>query len=309
MNLKLNLPVGLFLFRETTIGAEHEAAVFIPEIWANRSLEILKNNTVMVGLCTRDYEDEIASYGNTINVQTRGALSVNDKAEHTSVTLQAPTGTSQAVVLSAHKEISFLVEDVAGSQANENLIDGYVEDSAIAIAEEIDLDLLGEVATVDDITWDPANIYDSILAARTALVVDGKSGSRPRYLVIRDLAELLNVEEFISSDYVTAGALSEGAIGKIAGFEVFEDANVLANVSPSGRHRIAMVRGALTLVSRRLPDPPDNTGVRSATVNADGIGLRVIYGYNMNYLGTQVTIDILYGQKVMRTEWMYDLAE
>jgi len=312
MHKRFLLPVPGFLFRDTaiTIAADTEAAVFIPEIWANRALGKLRSQTCMIGLSIRDYEDEIAKYGDTINVQSRGTLEANDKTANTSVTLQAPTATTQAVVLDNHKEVSFLVEDVAEAQANLTVIDGYVEDAAIVLGETIDIALLGQYANVagaKQVTAVTALDEDDFLAARTNLVVEGKCGNRPRYCIVRDLAEILTVDIFINRDYVSEGSIEEAAVGKIAGFEIFENNNTIQTTSPSQTRRLYFARGALALVVRRLPNPPVDTGVKAATVVEDNIALRVLYGYNMDYLGMQVTLDILYGSKIIRSDWIGEI--
>jgi len=313
MRTRLYLPVFGFVFADTasTIAADSEAAAFIPEIWANRALGQLRSQTCMAALCVRDYEDEIASYGDTVNVQKRGTLVAHDKSPNTSVTLQNPTATTIPVVLDNHKEVSFLVEDVAEAQANVEVMDGYVEDGAIVLGEAIDVSLLGQYANVDAdnvITLAAAIDEDDFFSARSNLVVTGKCGNRPRYVIVRDLAELLTVDKFVSRDYVSEGSLEEGAIGRIAGFQVFENNNTIQTVSPSQTHRLYMARGALALVSRRLPNPPADTGVKAATIVEDNIALRVLYGYNLNYLGMQVTLDILFGSEILRDEWIGEIA-
>jgi hypothetical protein len=310
MKLKLSLPLFGYTFGiaspAATIAADTEAAVFIPEIWANRALGQLRAQTCMVGLSARDYEDSIASYGDTVNVQKRGTLVTNDKTPNTAVTLQNPTATTIPVVLDNHKEVSFLVEDVAEAQANLSVLDGYVEDGAIVLGEPIDVALLGEYANVaagNVITLSAGIDEDDFLAARTNMVITGKSGNRPRYMVIRDLAEIITVDKFVSRDYTKDGSLEDAAIGKLAGFQIFENNNVIQTTSPSRTHRLYFVKGSICLVTRRLPNPPADTGVKSATIVEDGVALRVLYGYNMDFLGMQVTLDILFGTKILRSEW------
>ena len=323
MYSEFSLPVGLVSFADDDYLSDlnvkslahdetDEMGVFIPEIWAVRALGALRDNCVMTSLVVRDYENELATMGNTVNVQKRGALVTNDKDTHKAVTLQQPQADTVAVVLDNHKEVSFLVEDVGAAQANTDVIDGYIEDGAIAMGDTIDRSLLYHYLAAYNAgyTIDIGAAFDNTdaLACRTALVIDGKSGGRPRYLVVRDLAELLIVDKFISSDYVDRHAIEEGAVGKIEGFQVFEDANVYQTTSPTQVRRLAFVRGGLVFVTRRLPDPPADLGVRSATIVEDNVALRVLYGYNMSFLGTQVTMDILFGSKILRPEWVYDVS-
>jgi hypothetical protein len=63
---------------------------------------------------------------------------------------------------------------------------------------------------------------------------------------------------------------------------------------------LAFHRDAIVLASRPLPPVPDGMGAKSAVMNEDGIAVRVIWAYNANYLGVQVTMDVLYGVAELR---------
>ena len=113
----------------------------IPEFWANVALGALRANCVMASLVNRDYSNEIATHGDAVNIVRRGALTVNDKTPGKTITIQNPNNTKQVVILDKHKEISWLIEDVTSVKAISDAIN-YVTDAAIAIAEQIDLDIL-----------------------------------------------------------------------------------------------------------------------------------------------------------------------
>jgi len=59
------------------------------------------------------------------------------------------------------------------------------------------------------------------------------------------------------------------------------------------------MKGAIALVSRPLVQPPSSTGVRSAVVSYNGLALRVTITYNGTSQGILVTIDCLYGVKIL----------
>lgn len=321
MYLELCLPVKSFEFAEDIVSiagglgvSGQEATAFIPEIWANTALGRLRSQTCMAALASRDFEDEIASQGDTVNIPKRGVLYSNKKSPHKPVKLQAPSADTIPVVMDNHQEVSFLIEDVAAAQANQSILEGYVDDAAIVLGEDIDVALLGEYEFVD-----AANVIDCsvagkileshILTARTLLKITGKSGNRPRYLIIKDLAELVTIDHLINKDFIDRAVIPEDNVGSIHGFEVYENNNLIEDVSPPAAHRLVFVQGAITLVTRRLPNPPANVGVQAGTVIDDNIALRALYGYNMNYLGMQITIDILFGTKIIRQEWVAEITE
>lgn len=282
------------------IRAGTEAAAFIPEIWAATALGALKANTVMARLVNRNFEDAVAQRGDTVNIPVRGALSVNDKAENTAVTLQTPSATTKQVVLNKHKEISILVEDVARAQANQNIIQGYIEDGMIAIAEQIDSDLLalysGFSTTPIDATSGSGGIVAATVTEARRLLNAAKVPMQGRNIVWHEDAEkeLLDLEKFTSADFGDDGsAVREAHIGRKYGFSHFMDQQV--KVATGECKNLAFHRDSMVLVTRPLPSIPDGLGARSAVMSEDGIGIRVVWSYNPDHLGVQVTLDVLYG--------------
>ena len=282
-----------------------EAANFIPEIWAASALGALKANTVMARLVNRNYQNEIAKFGDILHIPKRGTLSVNNKAANTVVTLQTPSSDVVNLTLDKHKEISFLVENIAEAQANQDIISGYIEDGMKAIAEQIDGDLLalysGFSTTPIDATSGSGGIVAGTVTEARRLLNDAKVSQMDRYIVWHQDAEseLLEIEKFTSSDFGDNGdAVREAIIGRKYGFAHFMDQMV--KEASSEAKNLAFHRDAIVLASRPLPPVPDGMGARSAVMNEDGIAVRVIWAYNAAYLGIQVTLDVLYGVAELR---------
>lgn len=281
------------------------AAGFIPEIWAASALGYLKANTVMARLVNRNFENEIAKAGDILHIPRRGTLSVNDKTANTVVTLQVPTADTVDVTLNKHKEVSFLVEDVAKAQANQDMIAGYIEDGIKVIAQQIDTDLLalysGFSTTPIDATGGSGGITAATVTEARRLLNAAKVPQQDRFIVWHEdaEAELLEVEKFTSSDFGDNGdAVREAIIGRKYGFSHFMDQMVTEATGEA--KNLAFHRDAIVLATRPLPDVPEGTGARSAVMSEDGIGIRVLYAYNPSYLGMQVTLDILYGVAELR---------
>lgn len=282
-----------------------EAAAFIPEIWAATALGALKANTVMARLVNRNYENEVATQGDTVNVPTRGSLSVNDKAADTAVTLQTPSATTTAVLLDKHKEVSFIVEDIAAAQANQDIISGYIEDGIIVMAEQVDSDLLalysGFSTTDIDATSGSGGIVTSTVTEARRLLNAAKAPLANRFIVWHEDAEkeLLALEKFTSSDFGDDGsAIREANIGRKFGFDHYMDQQVPTAASVC--YNLAFHRDAITMVSRPLPPVPANMGAQSSVMEEDGFSIRVSWSWNASHLGMQITIDMLYGVLELR---------
>lgn len=282
-----------------------EAANFIPEIWAASALGALKANTVMARFVNRNYEDAIARAGDILHIPKRGTLSVNTKTANAVVTLQTPSSDVVNLTLDQHKEVSFLVEDIAAAQANQDIIAGYVTDAMMALAENIDAAILAlytsfSTTPIDATSGSGGITAESVTEARRLLNA-AKVPQEGRFIAWHEdaEAELLGIEKFTSSDFGDPGdAVREAVIGRKYGFTHAMDQQVV--VATGEVKNLAFHRDAIVLATRPLPPPPANSGVQSSVMAEDGIGIRVIYAYNPSYLGVQVTLDILYGVAILR---------
>lgn len=290
------------------------AQYFIPEIWANVALEVLRNNIVLARLTPVDSAITGSfSVGDTLHIPYPGTFTANDKAEGSPVTLQTPSGSSEVTVaLNKHKEVSFLVEDVVNAQTNQNIMSRYSEAAVVAIAEVIETDLwalysgfthsVGTTGT--DLT------AASIRAARKQLNVQ-KAPMANRALVVspKDEISILG-DSTLQSFFAFAqnAGVREGSMGRVYGFDLYMSqlVPVVAGTPPSTKN-LALVgggNGALVMAMRPFATIPEGIGVRVATVRdpESGLMIRVIMAYNPSYLGTQITLDVLYGVKMLRDE-------
>lgn len=278
-----------------------EAAGFIPEIWAATALGALKANTVMARLVNRNYENQFQGIGDIINVPRRGTLTVNTKAANTVVTLQTPTADTIPLTLNRHKEVSFLVEDIAKAQANQDFIQGYIDDAVKAIAEEVDAAILalysGFSTTPIDATTGSGGVTIADITEARRLLNAAKVPQEDRHIVWHEDAEseVLNLEEFTRANWDPGNtdALVNARMGRKFGFTHYMDQNVV--VATNECKNLAFHRDAIMLAFRPLPPPPPETGARAVTMTEDGFAIRVLYGYNMSHLALQVTLDVLYG--------------
>lgn len=285
------------------ITAENHS-IFIPEIWVSMALGMLFDRCVMPKLVSTDFKDEISKQGNTVNIPERGVLTANDKTQGSPVTLQAPAGSLHSLVLNEHKEVSFLVEDVAEAQSSVKNMMGYLSDAMNVISGALDTSLLELYSSCSQVQENEGDITEpEILAARKMLNRE-QVPFEDRYLVLGDSADeqMLQIERYTDASKVgRAGMITEGAIGRIHGFDVFTDPRVIVTLaSPAKEHGLAFQRIAFTLATRPLPLPPQGTGAQGVYAEQNGVAMRLIYAYNASYLGVQCTTDILYGCIVLR---------
>lgn len=201
------------------------AANFIPEIWANRALEILRANMVMAKLVMRDTEVASFAKGDVLNITIPGTMVANDKAANGTVTLQVPSDGTVAVTLNKHKEASFLVEDIVRAQQNQEVMDVYLNSAVIAIAERIETDLFGLIlgANTSIGTLGTNLTGASIRSARNTLNKQ-KAPVAQRYMVLSpdDETTVLgdsNLATFFAN--ARPETIARGAIGELYGLETY----------------------------------------------------------------------------------------
>jgi len=286
------------------------ASAFIPEIWAQRALEVLRANIVLARLVTKDTDVATFQFGDVLHIPYPGTFTANDKAANTAVTLQTPSGGADiSVTLNKHKEVSFLLEDVVRAQANQDLMDRYISAAVPPIAQAIETDLFALYAGLSTtVGTSGTNISAAtVLAARKALN-DNRVPLAPRHLVVSPKDEIALLSDSNLATYFAnarSEAIEQGAIGPLYGFTVWMSQLVpVVSGTPNSTKNLAFAPDFAILAMRALPEPPAGSGARSAAVRDpdSGLVIRVTSAYNPTFLGVQVTIDVLYGVAELRDE-------
>lgn len=283
-----------------------ENVKFLPTIIAQKALGRYASYMNLAKTVSRNFDYTSATQGQTIKVPKRGAVSANAKVANTAVTKQAPTATDVSVTLDQHFEVTLLLEDVVKVMENQNTMDGYAEDAAIALAEKVEAKLadlyttipVGQVVTFNKTS--AATMERSFIEARQKLI-DLKIPlleKRYGYLSTNITTELLQIERFTAQDKIGGNsAIADGRIARVAGFDLFESQMVSYTGSPAIYHNLLYTRNAFVLATRPLPVAPAGMGVNQVVVNDPNIdvGLRVTSAYDKDYLGMQLTLDVLFG--------------
>lgn len=284
------------------------ASAFIPEVWANRALEVLRANVVLAKLVTKDTDIATFQYGDVLHIPYPGTFTASDKTAGGAVTLQTPSGGADiSVTLNKHKEVSFLIEDPARAQANQDLMDRYINAAIPALAEAIESDLFALYAGLtNSVGTSGTDLTPAVIRAARKTLNDNKVPLSPRHLVISPKDEIALLGNSDLSAYFAnarSEAVAQGAIGQLYGFTVWMSQLVpVVSGTPNSTKNLAFHPDFAILAMRALPEPPAGSGVRSAVVRdpESGLVIRVTSAYNPTYLGVQVTLDVLYGVAELR---------
>lgn len=273
----------------------------LPTIIAAETLGALSSNMALVGLVNRDYSSELATYGQTVTIGVRGALTANAKAEGANVTRQAPSTTTKSVTLNNHYEVTFGQEDIARMLVRPDLIAGYARDAAIALLEKVENTIAALYSGFSQSIDALSGLGEDDFRNAQRLLNAAKAPNTDRWAVLNEdaLYEAQGIERIVNRDYAESlGNIQANRYqGNAFGFNIFMDQNIITT-GGEGKN-IFGHRDAIALVTRpmRTTDLPT---VSQVSMSENGIGLRVTRWYDANGLAEQMTIDTLWGVGELR---------
>lgn len=217
---------------------------FIPELWSARLLYALEKAHVATNLVNRNYEGEISNHGDTVHINTIGAITVKSYTKNTDI--DAPetlTTTEQTLVIDQAKYFNFQVDDVDKVQAAGELVDTAMGRAAYALADVSDAYLLGVIAAgaaagntigsaAAPVALTASNVYENIVKLKTKLDKANVPNTGRTIVVPPDVHSLLLLDDRFAKSTATAGqeALINGLVGRIAGFDVYMSNNVKTGI-------------------------------------------------------------------------------
>jgi len=286
---------------------------FIPEKVAFSAINKLTSYMNLAKTVYRDFEDEVSSEGDSIRVPKFGTLSANEMSQTGQVTMQNPADDEVSIDLDQHWEVSFLIRDVAKAMSKPKVMDGYVKNGAIALAEKIETSLASLYASAGDTIDAGSSLALADLRSLRKKHVDlNIPRLAPKFLYVdtQGYTDLLALGTFTdASQFGSRSPLLEGKIPSLYGYGIFESQNIQSSGSPATNHCLGYTEEAMALVMRPLPNPGDGLGVKSAVVQdpESGVGMRVSYSWDKDHLGVQVTLDVLFGVGVLRDDFLIDV--
>lgn len=269
------------------LGSDHITATtadnFIPEVWINEVRAARESNLVMAKRVK--LLNHANKPGDTINIPDVSSLSAADKSAQTEVSLQATTESKFTVSIDSWKHVAFLIEDIAKIQSATDLRKEYTDKAGSAIAKAVDTDLLDLYSSLSQSVGTQGIDIDEELILEAKQKLDEADAPRSdRTLLIAPAQEksLLRISRFTEADKIGDGgkALKDGMIGRIHGFDVFVSTNIPTDSGTT--KNLAFHKDAFVLANQTYP--------------------RVQAAYILEYLGTLVVVDEIYGVSVFRND-------
>lgn len=217
---------------------------FIPELWSARLLYALEKAHVATNLVNRNYEGEISNHGDTVHINTIGAITVKSYTKNTDIAdPEVLSTTDQTLVIDQSKYFNFQVDDVDKVQAAGELVDTAMGRAAYALADVSDAYLLGVIAAgaaagntigsaAAPVALTASNVYENIVKLKTKLDKANVPNTGRTIVVPPDVHSLLLLDDRFAKSTATAGqeALINGLVGRIAGFDVYMSNNVKTGI-------------------------------------------------------------------------------
>lgn len=212
---------------------------FTPEIWSAQLLVNLHNSLVYgsSSVVNRDYQGEIAQFGDTVRINAIGGVTVGDYTKDSNHTAaQVLSSAQQVLVIDQAKFFNFEIDDIDNAQNNPKVMSGAMREAAFALGNAADAFLSGRLAGALTLGGTPAGNYlgnrDGVTATETHFenLVDmarkldeNNAPAEGRWAVVSPLvlAGLVKDARFTSfGTEANRATISDRAVGTVAGFTI-----------------------------------------------------------------------------------------
>lgn len=259
---------------------------------ARQALPRLMENLVFPNLVYRDFAEE-NEVGKGSIIQVRKPVVLTAQEFSGTVTAQDVTEESVEVQLDKLATVDVAFGAIERAANVDDLDRLFIAPAAAALAQKINADGLALFSGVTNAAEgvDPASLNAFLTAAK--VLNNAKVPLTPRYGVwspdaeaqFRTVPALINAEKCGSNE-----ALRDGSIGRVFGIDNYMAQGV------TGMLGCVFHPYAFAFVTRPLSAP---AGVESYTTSYNGIALRVTRGYDMKTKTEMLSMDVLYGYKLL----------
>jgi len=194
--------------------------------------------------------------GNAFIIPTMEASTIVDKVAGVDIVPSAPTEGKVTFNADEYKCVAHIIEEDATLEAVGNLMTQYGYQDGMGLAKQTDVDVSALItnASIPDVGAGTAITDALIREARKKLNIAGAPASN-RYLVIDPIAEydMLGIDKFVGVDKSGAdGALRNGYLGRLYGFDVYVSNNLTVGANTSC---MAFQQDAFGLIVAKDPTP------------------------------------------------------
>ena len=218
-------------------------SAFKPEVWNANLLVALERSHVYAaaGVVNRDYEGDIANYGDTVHIVGLAEPTIGTYTPHTDITIEDVDDTDATLLIDQSKYFAFEVDDVEKRQAfnGGKILTEQARKAAYKLRDTADAYVAGLMAAgvsagniiAEDTLSAAADAYDKLVDLGTVLDEDNVP-SEGRWAVVtpKFYGLLLKDSRFVGTgDAQAALTRTNGMVGAAAGFSIR-----MSNNAPDG---------------------------------------------------------------------------
>jgi len=171
----------------TSPGHPSYTGNFIPEIWSGKLIENFYDATVLSAIANTDYEGDIKSHGDTVNIRTTPELTIRDYVKGQTLAVENPDKPKLQLLIDKGKYFACVEDDVDQVQSDIAMMDEWSKDASERMKITIDTDVLGNIA------GDIASTNRGLTAGEQTLAIDlGVAGTPNAITTSNVLAEIIN---------------------------------------------------------------------------------------------------------------------
>jgi hypothetical protein len=268
-------------------GRPNYSGNFIPEIWSGKLIENFYDATVLAAISNTDYEGEIKSHGDTVNIRTTPEITIRDYVKGQVLTVENPDKPKIQLLIDKGEYFACIEDDVDQVQSDIKLMDKWSKDASERMKIKIDQRVLPAIVSevaVDNQGENAGRISGDIdlgsFANPEPVSKDGVGGvSITDYIV--DLGTVLDEANCPESDRFLV--LPAKAVALIKKSEL-KDASLAGDGTSIMRNgRVGMVDRFTIYMSHNLLN--DTNGIQG--------GFNIIAGHKMGFtFASQMTLHL-----------------
>jgi hypothetical protein len=273
---------------------------FIPEIWSGKLIENFYDATVLAAISNTDYEGEIRSMGDTVNIRTTPEITIKTYVKGQTLAVENPDKAKLQLVIDKGEYFACVEDDVDQVQSDIALMDQWSKDASermkIKIDERVLTDVLTDVdsnnkgATAGRISGDinlgaagspvavsSSNVIDTIINMGTVLD-EANAPEQDRFMIIpAKMAGYIKQSDLKDASITGDGSspLRNGRLGMIDRFTLYVSHNLYksgSEFSVIGGHKMGF-----TFASQMT----NMETIRSETTFGNIIRGLQVYGYKV----------------------------
>lgn len=227
---------------------------FIPSVWSARIQQGLEKKYVLGNIVNRNYEGDIAGYGDQVRINSIGDIAVADYVKNSTViSPQELDSTQQLLDIDQAKYYAFYVDDVDAAQTKPKVMDEAMRKASNSLADTADQFIAAFVADAGLEVTAAAQDKTTVLATFAEVsqkLTDANVGREGRFIVVPAWFEMLMVQAGIELDTSNSTVLADGFIGRFMGFNVWVSNNLVTDTETGTVSAIAGTTEAITFAEQ-----------------------------------------------------------